>query len=314
MASNSWQPTASIETLAYRAQVLAKIRDFFHQRQAMEVDTPILSQAATTDLHLDSIHTNQGYLHTSPEYPMKRLLAAGSGAIYQLCKVFRAGEQSQRHNSEFTLLEWYRPNWSDSQLRDEVRDLLGLFLPTQQVQTLSYQQVFQQYIQLDPHGDDLQKLQNAAAQQGLSGADTCTRDECLDFLISVVIEPQLPKDFLVFITDYPASQAALAEKHQNDQGHWVAKRFEAYFGGLELANGYFELTDAGEQRQRFKNDNEQRAKVGKSTMPMDEHFLAALDAGLPACSGVALGVDRLIMLACGAQHIDEVVAFPFHRA
>jgi lysyl-tRNA synthetase class 2 len=319
-----WKPSASLTMLKIRARLLQRIRAFFQDREVLEVETPLLSSAAVTDPHIESYAIKNSqygkprYLHTSPEFAMKRLLAAGSGSIYQVCKVFRQGEVGRWHNPEFTMLEWYRLGFDHQQLMAEVdcllRELVDGYLTLGDTQHLTYRDAFQQYAGLDPHSASTDQLQAKVKEHGIdvTGLDENCKDPWLDLLMTHVVEPALPRECPVFIYDYPASQAALARIRQDAPP--VAERFELYIFGMELANGFHELTDAQEQRQRFVADNQARAAAGLSSMPIDEHFLAALDAGLPACAGVALGVDRLVMLAAGAKSISEVLAFDAERA
>jgi len=316
---SDWRPGASLENLQQRARILQRIRAFFAERGVMEVETPILSAAAITDPHLHSFtthYTGPGhaagiplYLHTSPEFPMKRLLAAGSGPIYQLCKVFREGEAGQRHNPEFTLLEWYRPSIDHHALMDEVAALAApiLGLEGKTVEKLSYREAFLQHADIDPLEASLDELTACATGLGISGFEgEMERDVWLDLILTHTVEPFLGRSGLCFIYDYPASQAALARLNPAELR--VAERFELYYKGVELANGFHELADSDEQRQRFEMELEIRKRLGMETVPMDEHLLAALDE-FPDCSGVALGVDRLVMLAVGAKSLEEVMAF-----
>jgi len=319
-----WRPSASADTLVIRARLLQRIRAFFQAREVLEVDTPLLSRAAVTDPHLESFvlqEPQQGvprYLHTSPEYAMKRLLAAGSGSIYQVCKVFRQGEAGRQHNPEFSMLEWYRLGFDHHQLMDEVESLLRELLDGYRTlalgRRLSYRAAFQHYAALDPLSASVAELQAAVKQHGIEviGLDETHKDPWLDLLLTHVVEPALPPDGPVFIYDYPASQAALARIRQSEPP--VAERFELYLGGMELANGFHELTDAQEQRQRFAADLTARKASGLPGVPVDERFLAALQAGLPPCAGVALGIDRLVMLAAGVKSISEVLTFDDARA
>lgn len=322
-----WQPSASIETLKLRARLLQQLRAFFHERDVWEVDTPVLSQAATSDPHIDSLvvhddqHKTIGYLHTSPEFPMKRLLAAGSGSIYQVCKVFRQGEIGRRHNPEFTLIEWYRLGFDYHQLMQEVdvlvRALLADFIKLKASLYISYQQAFVRYLGLDPFTATIKQLQDCACQHGIDDLSLGDgRDVWLDLLVSHVLEQALPVNQPVFIYDYPASQASLARircDHEQPEKA-VAERFELYINGLELANGFHELANSDEQRQRFENDLSQRNEIGKINFPVDENFLNALEYGLPDCSGVALGFDRLLMLAQNCDDIKDVLSFGFVKA
>ena len=318
MSQQGWQPSASIETLKIRARLRQRIRAFFDARDVLEVETPILSPAGTTDLHIDSMTTQSGvgddpvlYLQTSPEFAMKRLLAAGSGSIFQLGKVFRYGEKGGQHHPEFTMLEWYRTGFDHLQLIDEVdalvRALLAEYRTLQPTVKWTYQQAWQQTINIDPFTASIEQLQQYAQQQSISLVDTLdTKDAWLQLIMSYCVEPALPKDCPVFIYDYPASQAALAKIRQETPP--VAERFELYINGIELANGFHELTDANEQRQRFLQDNQQRQQGGKPVIPMDEKLLAALPQ-IPGCAGVALGFDRIMLLATKANDIAQVIAF-----
>jgi lysyl-tRNA synthetase class 2 len=314
-----WQPTASIATLELRAAMLRAAREYFSATRALEVETPTLSTAAVSDLHLTSIAARildrDAYLHTSPEYFMKRLLAAGCGDIWQVAKVYRDGESGRWHNPEFTLIEWYRLGVDHHSLMSDVERLIGAMLPAShqfdRAERLSYREAIQLHTGVDALEDStpvlVARLESAGIEvpRDLHG----DRDACLDLIMATLVGPALGHERLCFIYDYPASQAALARIRGA-----VASRFEAYLGGIELANGYHELADAREQRSRFERDLAQRANRGLPALPLDEHFLAALEHGLPECSGVALGFDRLVMCASGAKHIDEVLAFPFARA
>ncbi|GAA6134750.1 elongation factor P--(R)-beta-lysine ligase [Oceaniserpentilla sp. 4NH20-0058] len=309
----SWKPSASIETLQQRAKLNAYIREFFIQRDVLEVETPQLSKAAVDDANLQPIQANACdspvYLHTSPEYPMKRLLAAGSGDIYQICKTFRDGEMGKRHNPEFTMLEYYRLRFDLKSLMDEVAQLIGDYLHIQRRVELSYAQAFNQFAGIDVFTIDDGELRERVSE--FVGAElSLSRDECLDIIMSHVVEPQFPKHALVFIFNYPASQAALANTFVDQNDNELAKRFELYVNGLELANGYHELTDVQEQQARF---NRQAGKMEHSR-PMDQYFLQALEHGLPDCSGVAIGLDRVLMLKQKVESIAQVVSFEFGRA
>ena len=314
-----WRPSASSATLVIRARLLQRIRAFFQARDVLEVETPLLSRAAATDPHIESFLVQDPlggtprYLHTSPEFAMKRLLAAGSGSIYQVCKVFRRGEAGRRHNPEFSMLEWYRPGFNHLQLMAEVddllRELLDGYIVLADTSRLTYREAFQCYAGFDPLMVSIPELQATVRQRGIdiTGLDQQQKDPWLDLLMTHVVEPALPQDGPVFIYDYPASQAALARIRQESPP--VAERFELYLGDMELANGFHELTDAAEQRQRFTVDLASREASRLACVPMDERFLAALESGLPACAGVALGIDRLVMLAAGVKSISEVIAF-----
>jgi lysyl-tRNA synthetase class 2 len=292
----------------------------------MEVDTPACSPSGVTDPAIESFITRytgpgaaQGvdlYLQTSPEFPMKRLLAAGSGPIYQICKVFRAGELGSRHNPEFTLLEWYRPGFTHFDLMREVASLVNSLLPTPlDVQWLSYAEAFQQYLGIDPHAQTIEALRRCAIKNGISGADDLEiqqTDGWLDLLLTHLIEPHLAQGRMTFLYGYPASQAALAKISSDSPP--VAERFELYLQGMEIANGFHELTDGAEQQRRFQAENQARLAAGVTPVPMDERLLSALQHGLPDCAGVALGIDRLLMVLAGEPRIGSVLAFPFERA
>jgi lysyl-tRNA synthetase class 2 len=314
-----WLPGASLGNLRQRARILQRIRAFFAERGVLEVETPILSIAALSSPAIDSFvtrYTGPGhaaglelYLHTSPEFPMKRLLAAGSGPIYQLGKVFRQGEAGRRHNPEFTLLEWYRPGFDHHALMDEVEALVAPVLGLEgRAERLSYGEAFRRFAGIDPFMASIAALRATAQRLGIEGFDAGEeRDTWLDLILSHRIEPHLGQEGLCFLTDYPASQAALARLNPHNPA--VAERFELYYKGVELVNGFHELGDSAEQRRRFESELAERAEQGRETPPMDERLLAALAAGLPDCAGVALGVDRLVMLALGAESLEQVIAF-----
>jgi len=324
--AGSWRPTASGGALRQRAKALRATREFFFARDVLEVETPAMIHAPVSDVNLGSVRvqmTDSGtqpengglFLHTSPEYAMKRLLAAGSGDIYQVCHVYRGAERGRQHNPEFTMLEWYRLGFSLEQLMREVADLtnhlLGAQLP---VEFVSYRDAVHRHAGYDPLEADIRELQRSAQALGLDSAHAARaeRDELLDLIVGAQVGPALGASSLTFLHRYPASQAALARLDPDDPR--VALRFELYHQGLELANGYHELTNAAEQRARFAADQKIRASRGLPTFQLDAHLLAALDAGLPDCAGVALGIDRVLMLAMNAASIDEVIAFPTERA
>jgi elongation factor P--(R)-beta-lysine ligase len=315
-----WRPGAGIGALRQRAQLLARLRDFFAQRNILEVETPLLCSSGITDPSIEpflvpcgeaaAVHTR--FLQTSPEFAMKRLLAAYGEPIYELTRAFREGEAGVRHNPEFSLLEWYRPGFSHHQLMDEVAELVSLCLGQRPLQKYSYRQLFREHLELDPFIAPVAELERTARFHLDPGNLRGDRDLWLQLLMSHVVEPQLGVGAVCFVYDYPASQAALARIVQADDV-LVGQRFELYVDGLELANGYCELTDASEQRERFGQDNALRRERGQAERPVDEYFLAALAQGLPYCSGVALGVDRLLMLAMGINDIREVLAFDWQR-
>jgi len=313
--------------LELRAALLARTRGFFSARGVLEVDTPIVVNAPVTDVHIHSARvtlqpadpagaTRQPYfLHTSPEYAMKRLLAAGVGDIYQVCHVVRALERGRLHNAEFTLIEWYRLGFSLDALMSEVealvRELLVGSPPSRRGARVSYREAFLQELGLDPFAVPLAQLVEHARRAGFEGAAT-DRDELLELLMGTVIGPRLGQGGLTFVHGYPASQAALARLDPQDPR--AAQRFELYCDGVELANGFHELACAREQRSRFEHDIEERRRLGLADSALDERLLAALEAGLPDCCGVALGFDRTLMLAAGAESIDTVLPFPLERA
>ncbi len=327
--AQDWQPMAALPVLHLRAFLLSRIRIFFADRGVLEVDTPVLSSAGIPDPHLHSFSTcYQGpgpdhgqdlYLHTSPEFPMKRLLAAGSGCIYQIAKVFRDGEAGRRHNPEFTLLEWYRVGFDQHRLMDEVEELVTVLLaerlPLAATERLSYSELFQRYLGLNPHQATVAGLMACAQQQKIQpppGMPEDDLDPWLDLLLTHCIEPQLGAGKLTFIYDYPVSQAALARIRPGDPP--LGERFELYLNSVELANGFHELGDAEEQQRRFQQENQTRLQQGLPEVPLDQRFLSALAAGLPHCAGVALGFDRLLMLAADKSSLQEVMAFPLERA
>lgn len=316
--TSTWKPAASIAVLELRAQMLRAAREYFAATRALEVETPTLSAAGVSDVHLASVEARAigrpRYLHTSPEYAMKRLLAAGCGDIWQITKVYRDGESGRWHNPEFTMIEWYRVGIDHHALIADVERLVSAVLPPERqfdrAERLSYREAVQLHTGIDPFEDPtpvlIARLESAGIE--VPAAIHGERDACLDLIMSTLVGPALGHGRLTFIYDYPASQAALAKVRGA-----VASRFEAYLDGIELANGFHELADAAEQRARFDRDLAERSRRGLPLHPVDEHFLQALEHGLPECSGVALGFDRLVMCAAGAKHIDEVLAFPFDR-
>jgi len=322
-----WRPSASLELLQLRATLLARVRAFFTRHGVLEVDTPALSWSAATDPALLSFETRYHgpgaaagtalYLHTSPEFPMKRLLAAGSGPIYQICKVFRDAEYGARHNPEFTLLEWYRPGFDHLDLMDEVERLLVEVLAdiaaVGPVHHWTYRELFRDFAGVDPFATSVAELQALlASRYGITPVGMPDEpDAWLDLVMTHVIEPRLGAG-LVFVRDYPASQAALARLRPGQPP--VAARFEAYLNGIELANGFHELADAAEQQRRFEQESARRAACGLPAVPMDRRLLEALHAGLPNCAGVALGLDRLLLIVAGAHCLQDVLAFPLDSA
>jgi len=319
---NKWNPSASIETLRTRAKILKVIRDFFNTRGIMEVETPLMCQTSVTDPFIQSIPAlfqAEGskkeiryYLQTSPEYAMKRLLAAGSGPIFQISKAFRQGEIGRHHNPEFTMIEWYRPGFDLQDLMDETDELLTLILNKPKAERKTYADIFMQHLQINPHTVSLNELQTCASEKKLSVASEIKDvDTWLQLLMSEIIEPRIGQNKPCFIYDFPASQAALARIQPGNPA--VASRFEVYYRGMELANGFHELQNANEQRKRFEKNIATRKQLGLNEMRMDEFFLSALSHGLPDCAGIALGIDRLIMLAANHGTIAEVMSFDFAR-
>jgi lysyl-tRNA synthetase class 2 len=317
-----WRPSASNAALRLRAQALRAAREFFFTRNVLEVETPAMVNTPVSDVNLGSVrvqvpgHEGVLFLHTSPEYAMKRLLAAGSGDIFQICRVYRGAERGRQHNPEFTMLEWYRLGFSLEELMREVAELTRALLGQLQlpIEFLTYRDAVRQHAGFDPLDADIGELQRAAQELGLSGdhARTSGRDELLDLIVGARVGPALGSKTLTFLHRYPASQAALARLDADDPR--VALRFELYHRGMELANGYHELTSGAEQRLRFATDQQARTARGLPTFALDANLLSALDAGLPDCAGVALGFDRVLMLAAGAASIDDVLAFPVERA
>jgi lysyl-tRNA synthetase class 2 len=326
----NWKTLTSHKILLERALLLKNIRAFFDVRDVLEVETPLLSSSATTDPHLDSLQSRfreqSCYLNTSPEYAMKRLLASVKKPIYQVCKAFRDDELGANHNPEFTLLEWYQPGYDDVVLMDELELLiktvchasvmadLSTVETSLSFQRLSYQQIFEQVAQINPHKTTAAECHQVAIKnnipipQGLM-VDDGELNDWLDWLLTQMILPRFKKDSFTFLYDYPAAQCALAKIALNQQQTPVAKRFELFFGEMELANGFYELTDADEQLLRFQSENQRRVDAGKTKTEIDEKLIAALRYGLPDCAGVALGLDRLLMVLSKSDHIEKVLSF-----
>lgn len=314
--------------MLHRAKLLSRVRQYFDDTGALEVETPLLTSATVPDPNIPSFSTSsvgkspgesRRYLNTSPEFAMKRLLAAGSGPIYQTCKAFRQGEQGRLHNPEFTLLEWYRPGFDHHQLMDEVATLVKILTDAQrtfeQEERLTYGDCFQRYLGLDPYSADVPRLKRCANEQGLgpvSGLAEDDKDGWLDLLMGHCIQPNLGNNRLTFVYDYPQSQAALAIIRPGSPP--VAERFELFVDGVELANGFHELQNAQEQRLRFENDLASRQTGGLEPVPIDGNLLAALEAGLPDCAGVAIGLDRLLLVLMRVSRLDDVITFPYERA
>jgi len=320
---STWQPTATRAALQARAILLQQIRAYFDTEQVLEVETPALSQFGVTDIHLQNLTVNSAfnsdqllYLQTSPEYAMKRLLASGSGSIYQISKAFRDDELGRFHNPEFTLLEWYRVGFDDIALMDDVERLLQQVLDCQPARRSSYQALFIEYLGVDPLAADALRTLKSALANYPEVADLALKETDLDTLLqlamALIIEPRCSSKQPLFVYDFPVSQAALAKVNPHDPR--TAKRFELYYQGIELANGFAELTCAKTQAERFAKDNAQREQLGLAPMAMDVNFLQALEAGLPECAGVALGIDRLLMLQLNADSIADVLSFPVDRA
>lgn len=321
----NWRPGAGLEALRLRARLYALVRAFFADRDVLEVETPVLSEAGNTEPNIESFTTGfsghrdagppQRWLRTSPEYPLKRLLAAGIGDCYELGRVFRNGEAGGRHNPEFSMLEWYRIGWDHLRLADETVELvqraLALAGRRAQVLSLTYRELFVQAAAVDPFAATDAQLQAPLRGFGIDGQGL-GRDDWLDLLMTHCIQPHFPADRITVVHDWPATQCALAKIRQDDPP--VAERFELYLGQFELANGYHELTDAREQRARFERDDRRRAARGQVRPPVDARLLAALASGMPDCAGVALGIERLLMALAGTARIGDVLAFDFGRA
>lgn len=324
---SDWRPCASPETLRARARLYAQCRGFFAERGVMEVTTPALSRATALDIHIHSWTAQsqafgQYWLQTSPEFAMKRLLVAGSGPIYQICPVFREDESGRLHNPEFTMLEWYRPGYDHHRLMDELSDLLNVVAPDgsarMSTQRLSYQEAVFQSVGIDPLAATAEILRTCLERLGIPVPENITPREAadvdfwLDLLLGLHVGPSLGRDSPLLIYDYPASQAALARVRPGSPA--VAERFELYWQGVEIANGYHELADAAEQRARFQKDQQRRREHGLAIPPLDENLLSALETGLPDCAGVAVGLDRLLMCLLGLDSVSATLAFPFDRA
>ena len=323
--ANDWRPGTDLETLRARAAMWAEVRGFFAERGVMEVDTPLLGASFGTDPSIEALScrfTGPGYpqgkelfLQSSPEFFMKRLLAAGSGPIYQLCKAFRNGEAGRRHNPEFSILEWYRPGFSAGQLMDELGELIRRLIgdAALPVARRSYQSLFLEHLGVDPLEAGIETLREFAQTQNLLVSDSTSmdREDWLNLLMVSFIEPELGREGLCFVVDYPAAQASLARLNPHDER--TAARFELYWKGVELANGFEELTDADEQSERFERENCLRFSGGQRPMPVDDALLAALESGMPPCAGVAVGLDRILMCQLGFEDIDRVQPFSLAR-
>ncbi|MEO5328986.1 MAG: EF-P lysine aminoacylase EpmA [Magnetococcus sp. THC-1_WYH] len=306
--SASWQPSASLDTLVRRGKALRQIRDFFEQRGVLEVNTPVWLPAVAPERHQTPPECSGGFLLTSPETCMKRLIAAGMGAVYQIGPAFRKGEWGRYHHPEFTMLEWYRPQWTVAQLMVEVIDLVKIFLPVPSVRVMTFQEVFVQWTGIDPLTSPLEVLAKTLERPF---APDSPRSHWVDRLFVERLEPAIATlDCLLVVTGFPPWEPGMAELDCGPPE--VARRFEVFFKGVELANGYQELQNPEEQERRLRTANAQRVEDGGDALPIDEHFLAAMRAGFPPCAGVALGLDRLLMLAFDKENISEVMAFREH--
>jgi lysyl-tRNA synthetase class 2 len=323
-----WQPTASLDSVRLRARLYATIRTFFAERDMLEVETPVLSMAGNTDPNIESFSLEFSgrtdgaprtrWLRTSPEFALKRLLAAGVGDCYELGRVFRNGEAGGRHNPEFTMLEWYRVGWDHHRLIDEtvalVQAALALVGRKADATTTTFRDLYRERLGLDPFAADEAELRAALGDIEIDPTGL-NRDDWLDLLMTHRLQPGFDRDGILVVRDYPVSQSALAKIRAGQGGEpAVAERFELYLGALELANGYHELTDADEQRARFLRDGAARAMRGAVQPPLDEGLLAAMACGVPACAGVALGVERLLMAMTDTDRIADVLTFEFSRS
>ena len=322
---DDFRPTANWTNLRLRADLLRRLRDFFHAHGFLEVETPLLGADTVIDRHLDPFPVRSDadstgpnrtrWLQTSPEFAMKRLLAAGAEAIYQVTRAFRRSELGPLHNPEFTIVEWYRRGDDMTQGMQLLSDLCGELLELGPAEQISYREAFQRYAGIDPHTSDMPGIRAAAESSDIcipAGIRDDDRDGWLDLLLSERVGPRLGIDRPTIMFDYPASQAALARVRHEDPP--LAERFELFISGVELANGYHELLDPAILRERNAENNAQRSRDGKPRLAEESRLLAAMESGLPASTGVALGFDRLVMLAAGAKRLDEVIAFPFDRA
>lgn len=324
----TWQSKINWEVAQQRASVLQAIRAFFEALNVIEVETPLLSCGTVTDVYLESFtckydylnkhHSTNAtdlYLQTSPEFSMKKLLASGYGSIFQICKAFRHEEHGRHHNPEFTILEWYRLNFDHFQLMNELDELLINVFDCESADKLTYQDAFQKHLKINPLSCSIQVLKDTLLENGVAG-DWIDAEQDVDVLLQVLfsecIETKIGLNRPCFIYNYPKNQSALAKISLEDSR--VAERFECYFRGVELANGFNELTDANEQKLRFEKDNEKRVALGKTEKPLDKLFINALESGLPNCAGVAVGIDRLIMLALDKKSIESTMTFNITNA
>lgn len=319
----NWRPNADIKTLKLRAEIISKIRYFFKKNEVLEIDTPVMAHAPVTDPYLQALEITPEYnsqkklyLQTSPEYAMKRLLAAGSGCIYQICKAFRDEPSGPQHNIEFTMLEWYRVGFNYINLIQEIMDLLNQISSWPKAQIKSYQEIFEEFFNINPHiilKKDLIEIAKKNNCYPIIGLDKPTKDDLLMLLFSKKIEPKFANDNPIFIIDYPASQAALANTkiiNSKNYKYKIALRFELYYKGIELANGYDELISPEILLNRFENDLKNREEQNLPKVPIDYKLLEAMQNNqMPKCSGVALGLDRLIALILNKKQISQVITF-----
>lgn len=315
---HNFAPTALLAALERRGELLRKLREFFYKRDFVEVETPLVATEIIPELHIEPMRVEGGgYLQASPELHMKRLLAAGAQAIFQVTRSFRAGERGQLHNPEFTIVEWYRVGDNLRAGMDLLDSLAQTLLGTSPAARTTYAEAFARTLGISAHSASPQELAKVATDAGVvvpSGIDQSNRDEWLNVLLATRVEPQLGLDRPEILYHYPASQSSLAKVVRSPLGYDVAERFELYYRGIELANGFRELTDAAEQRRRFEEVNSARLKDGRSLLPMPESLLASMEHGLPDCTGCALGFDRLVMLATTSKSIDDIIAFPWDTA
>ncbi|QCI18526.1 elongation factor P--(R)-beta-lysine ligase [Buchnera aphidicola (Aphis nasturtii)] len=321
---NNWKPSASIKDLIKRAKIINNIRLFFLEKKILEVETPSLSKSTVTDINLTPFETNYLFLEnnlnklklwliTSPEYHMKRLLAAKSGPIYQICHSFRNTEYGKRHNPEFTMLEWYQTSYSMHEFIDQIDLFFQKILQSKQAVKISYQEVFIKYLNIDPFSTDICELYKISKKFNLQHL-TCFEknlNTLIEILFTLVIEPLLGEYQPTFVYHFPIEQASLAAKNSKDDR--ISERFEIFFKGIEIGNGFYELTDYLENKKRLINDNKNRRKMNLPIRKIDNNFLNAINHGLPLCSGVAIGIDRLIMIALNKKSIYEVMSFAFDR-
>lgn len=312
----NWRPTAQLAALQARAELYRKIREFFALRNVLEVETPLMAARGVTDPYIQAFAVDNNYLQTSPEYAMKRMLSAGCGSIYQICKAFRREEAGNYHNPEFTMVEWYRIGFNHVHLMDEVDQLIQVLLDCQPAIRITYEDLFIKFLGINPHTSAIDQLQACASKHGINLTPAAMADlsitDWLQLLMSHVIEPQLTGPVAWFVYDFPAAQAALAKVIPGQ--YPVAARFEIYMEGIELANGYYELQDASEQEKRFAEDNALRKAQNLNLMQADDRLVAALESGFPECAGIALGIDRLLMLKLHTKSIADVLSFTIANA